>query len=151
MRDQLIGITVALADGTIARSGGKVVKNVAGFDLPKLFTGSFGTLGIIVEATFRLYACPKASRAVRFVMSEQDGLGRVLTALNANSSLTTAVQIEAQSDGSLSIAMYVEGLADTIDEKVRRVAQAASMLARYGRISTGICHRRGNRSLGVNW
>ncbi|MBG0821615.1 FAD-binding oxidoreductase [Planomonospora sp. ID91781] len=54
-RDLLIGITVVLADGTVARSGGKVVKNVAGYDLGKLFTGSYGTLGIITEAAFRLH------------------------------------------------------------------------------------------------
>jgi glycolate oxidase FAD binding subunit len=58
-RDLLIGITVVLADGTIARSGGKVVKNVAGYDLGKLFTGSLGTLGLIAELTFRLH--PRAT------------------------------------------------------------------------------------------
>lgn len=56
LRDLVIGMTIVLADGTIARAGGKVVKNVAGYDLPKLLTGSFGTLGIITEATFRLHA-----------------------------------------------------------------------------------------------
>lgn len=55
LRDLVIGMTIVLADGTIARSGGKVVKNVAGYDLPKLLTGSFGTLGIITEVTFRLH------------------------------------------------------------------------------------------------
>ncbi|WP_328853909.1 FAD-binding oxidoreductase [Microbispora hainanensis] len=59
-RDLLIGVTVVLADGTIARSGGKVVKNVAGYDLGKLFTGSYGTLGIIADATFRLHPLPAA-------------------------------------------------------------------------------------------
>ncbi|MGN6474288.1 MAG: FAD-binding oxidoreductase [Mycobacteriales bacterium] len=63
-RDLLIGITVVLADGTIARSGGKVVKNVAGYDLGKLFTGSFGTLGVIAECTFRLHPRPPAVRVV---------------------------------------------------------------------------------------
>ena len=48
VRDLLIGITVVLADGTLVHGGGRVVKNVAGYDLMKLFTGSFGTLGIIV-------------------------------------------------------------------------------------------------------
>jgi glycolate oxidase FAD binding subunit len=57
-RDLLIGITVVRADGTVARSGGKVVKNVAGYDLGKLFAGSRGTLGLIVQATFRLHPVP---------------------------------------------------------------------------------------------
>jgi glycolate oxidase FAD binding subunit len=63
-RDLLIGITVVLADGTVAKSGGKVVKNVAGYDLGKLFTGSFGTLGVIAECTFRLHPRPAARRVV---------------------------------------------------------------------------------------
>ncbi len=57
-RDLLIGVTVVLADGTVAKAGGKVVKNVAGYDLGKLFTGSYGTLGVIAEATFRLHPIP---------------------------------------------------------------------------------------------
>ena len=64
VRDQLIGMRVVLADGTIARGGGKVVKNVAGYDLPKLFIGSLGTLGVIVSATFRLYPRRPASRTI---------------------------------------------------------------------------------------
>ncbi|MFF0306388.1 FAD-binding oxidoreductase [Streptosporangium sp. NPDC004379] len=63
-RDLLIGVTVVLADGTVATSGGKVVKNVAGYDLGKLFTGSHGTLGVITEAVFRLGPVPPARRWV---------------------------------------------------------------------------------------
>src|SRR5579862_4186873 len=55
LRDLIIGITLALPDGTIAESGGKVVKNVAGYDLPKLATGALGTLGVITRAVFRLH------------------------------------------------------------------------------------------------
>jgi len=54
-RDLVLGMTVVLADGTIARVGGKVIKNVAGYDLAKLFTGSFGTLGLIAEVVVRLH------------------------------------------------------------------------------------------------
>src|SRR6266566_2265966 len=60
-RDLVIGITVVRADGTVASSGGKVVKNVAGYDLGKLFAGSYGTLGLIVEAVFRLHPLPTAA------------------------------------------------------------------------------------------
>src|SRR5437763_1191827 len=55
LRDLIIGVTLVLADGTVAKSGGKVVKNVAGYDLPKLATGSFGTLAVITQAVFRLH------------------------------------------------------------------------------------------------
>ena len=57
-RDLLLGMTVALSDGTVAKSGGKVIKNVAGYDLAKLFAGSFGTLGLIVQVAVRLHPLP---------------------------------------------------------------------------------------------
>ncbi|ACZ85241.1 FAD-binding oxidoreductase [Streptosporangium roseum] len=69
-RDLLIGVTVVLADGTTARSGGKVVKNVAGYDLGKLFTGSYGTLGVITEAAFRLHPIPDDRR---WIIAEPPG------------------------------------------------------------------------------
>jgi glycolate oxidase FAD binding subunit len=64
LRDMVIGITVVLADGTVARSGGHVIKNVAGYDLAKLFHGSLGTLGVIAEVVLRVYPIPKATRTV---------------------------------------------------------------------------------------
>ena len=54
----MLGVTVALSDGTIARAGGKVIKNVAGYDIGKLFTGSFGTLGVILSVCVRLHPLP---------------------------------------------------------------------------------------------
>ena len=65
VREHLIGIKVALADGTLIKAGGKVVKNVAGYDLCKLFIGSRGTLGVIVEATFKLRPLPEAEQFVQ--------------------------------------------------------------------------------------
>jgi glycolate oxidase FAD binding subunit len=64
-RDLLIGLTVITASGATVKGGGKVVKNVAGYDLPKLFIGAFGTLGVIVEATVKLRPRPDADRRAR--------------------------------------------------------------------------------------
>jgi FAD/FMN-containing dehydrogenase len=64
MRDLVIGVTVVLADGTIASSGGKVVKNVAGYDLGKLFSGSHGRLGLVARLALRLHPRPAASATV---------------------------------------------------------------------------------------
>lgn len=64
-REQILEVRVVRADGEIVRGGAKVVKNVAGYDLPKLFVGSLGTLGIIVEATLRAY--PVAEKSVSFI------------------------------------------------------------------------------------
>ncbi len=64
VRDLLIGTVVALADGTVAHGGGRVVKNVAGYDLNKLLIGSFGTLGVIAEATFKVLPLPEARGVV---------------------------------------------------------------------------------------
>ena len=64
-RDLVVGMRVALSDGTLAKSGGKVIKNVAGYDIAKLFAGSFGTLGAIVELSVRLHPiAPRSATAV---------------------------------------------------------------------------------------
>jgi glycolate dehydrogenase FAD-binding subunit len=63
-RDLIIGIDIVRADGVAAKAGGIVVKNVAGYDLGRLMTGSFGSLAVIVSATFKLYPLPAASRTV---------------------------------------------------------------------------------------
>ncbi|HEY9828674.1 MAG TPA: FAD-binding oxidoreductase [Stenomitos sp.] len=64
VRDLCLGLTFVRSDGKVAKAGGRVVKNVAGYDLMKLFTGSFGTLGIVTELTFRTYPLPEDSATV---------------------------------------------------------------------------------------
>ncbi|HYU57270.1 MAG TPA: FAD-binding oxidoreductase [Actinomycetota bacterium] len=80
-RDLLVGMTVVLSDGTIAKSGGRVIKNVAGYDLAKLFTGSFGTLGMIVQVAVRLHPKPREQMTVIGSTDDPDALGRAAAAL----------------------------------------------------------------------
>ena len=92
-RDLIIGMTLARADGTVAKSGGIVVKNVAGYDLARLLTGSFGSLGVILSATFKLAPVAAASRTVRVTLPEVGWIGRVADALLAQGSTPTAVEL----------------------------------------------------------
>jgi glycolate oxidase FAD binding subunit len=82
VRDLVIGMTVALSDGTVARSGGKVIKNVAGYDLAKLITGSRGTLGVILEVVVRLHPIPVARATAVFEPANADELGRKMLELS---------------------------------------------------------------------
>ena len=63
-RDLVLGVQVALPDGSLARAGSKVIKNVAGYDLAKLMTGAYGTLGVVTEVSLRLHPAPRESLTV---------------------------------------------------------------------------------------
>ncbi len=86
IRDMVLGLSFVRADGEIAKAGGRVVKNVAGYDLMKLFTGSYGTLGIITQVTFRTYPLPEAS-GTALLKGEAEAVARAVQTLR-NSSLT---------------------------------------------------------------
>jgi len=109
-RDLVIGITVVRADGTVASSGGKVVKNVAGYDLGKLFAGSYGTLGLIVEAVFRLHPLPAAA-AYTTVDAAGPAEARRMVAAAAGSQLApTAVEISRAGRGHpVHVGVLLEG------------------------------------------
>jgi glycolate oxidase FAD binding subunit len=98
LRDLIIGMTIVLADGTIAKSGGKVVKNVAGYDLHKLMTGAFGTLGVITEVTFRLH--PISQHAVTFTVSSPkiDRVKPLMHSIAASHLLTEGLQLRGAAD-----------------------------------------------------
>jgi glycolate oxidase FAD binding subunit len=83
MRDLAVGISVALSDGTLARSGGRVIKNVAGYDLAKLFCGSFGTLGLVVSVSVRLHPLPPATATATGATGAAERLGAAARALAA--------------------------------------------------------------------
>ena len=99
LRDLVIGMTLVLADGTIARSGGKVVKNVAGYDLCKLITGSLGTLAIITEATFRLHPLPQYTQTFTVFAPQAAQLTPLMQSIRASHLLTQAVQLRGDTNG----------------------------------------------------
>jgi glycolate dehydrogenase FAD-binding subunit len=77
-RDLVLGVTLVLADGTIANAGGKVVKNVAGFDLARLVCGSHGRLALIARASFRLHPLPGAARTLVVESGDTAGVAAAL-------------------------------------------------------------------------
>ena len=86
VRDWLIGIAVVGGDGELVRGGGKVVKNVSGYDLPKLYCGSWGTLGVIVETAFKVAPLPQASATLLAVLpGERNGEAAIEKLLAAGS------------------------------------------------------------------
>jgi glycolate oxidase FAD binding subunit len=128
VRDLLIGTRTALADGTIVRGGGRVVKNVAGYDLNKLLVGSYGTLGVIVEATFKVLPLPAASGelAGRFVRSG-DAFAAA-TAIARGAARPAAIVVEQGADGW---TLHVEARGDRAVVG-RTLADADDAVAAHG-------------------
>jgi FAD/FMN-containing dehydrogenase len=129
VRDYLIGMTVALADGRFISSGGKVVKNVAGYDLAKLFIGSRGSLGVIIEATFKLRPLPEIEKFVQArcaSLSDADKLiGTVL-----NSELTPIVfdahnmpGKDSRGDGSSTLVLGFAGTNEEVEWQLSKAGE----------------------------
>ena len=123
LRDLIIGVTLVLADGTVASSGGKVVKNVAGYDLPKLATGSFGTLGVITRAVFRLHPAPRNSRTLTITAADGGAMQRiVLSILNAQ-----IVPVAVQTTLGNEIDILLEGTWDGIAAQQAEITKIAAV------------------------
>ncbi|MGB8202190.1 MAG: FAD-binding oxidoreductase, partial [Pseudonocardiaceae bacterium] len=115
VRDLLIGITVVLADGTVTRSGGTVVKNVAGYDLGKLYTGSLGTLGVITEAVFRLHPLPEASRWITVLAVGAERAAAGIAAVRESQHDPVALEVDRGAPGDpVTVGVAVEGVREGI-------------------------------------
>jgi glycolate oxidase FAD binding subunit len=121
LRDLVIGATVVLADGTVARSGGHVIKNVAGYDLAKLFHGSLGTLGVIAELVLRLHPVPRAEATVSAACSAEDGFAVANRIIAAG--LEAAALEWCAEPGRLLVRL--EGTAEGVAERARAVCALA--------------------------
>ena len=108
-RDLLIGVTMVRADGVVAKAGGRVVKNVAGYDLGKLVIGSFGTLAVITETVFRLHPLPAARRLVTVPFDRPEQAQRLVQAVVHAQVVPAAVEIEWTARGPGRVDVLLEG------------------------------------------
>ena len=137
VRDLLLGLRIALPSGEIAHFGGKVVKNVAGYDMCKLFLGSLGALGIIVEATFKLYALPERDETLLAVLPSLESGAAAVAQLMATQLLpsqillldpiaTQAVAPEIATQavaGTALLLVNCEGMDEAVERQLADIAR----------------------------
>ena len=118
-RDLLIGITVVRADGVVAKAGGRVVKNVAGYDLGKLMIGSFGTLAVVTEALFRLHADPPVQRWVSVEVDDPAAAHDAVQCVVHAQVVPAAVEVDQPVDGRATVTVLLGGKAEGVEGRVR--------------------------------
>ena len=128
LRDLIIGMTIVLADGTIARTGGKVVKNVAGYDLHKLMIGSLGTLGVIAEVNFRLHPVEEHARTWTAVAPGAEIFAAPLRALMDSQMTPSCVQVRT-SRQECALDVRIAGLPACLDEYAARMQDIFGQIA----------------------
>jgi glycolate oxidase FAD binding subunit len=121
LRDLLLGVTLVRADGAVAHGGGKVVKNVAGFDLPKVVAGSLGTLGLITEVTLRLHPLPEVSATYHRAQLDAAGVTQSVLALRHAQLEPSAVVAVRDSGGRYELGVRLEGFARGVERDGARL------------------------------
>jgi glycolate oxidase FAD binding subunit len=142
VRDMLLGISFVRSDGQIAKAGGRVVKNVAGYDLMKLFTGSYGTLGILTEVTFRVYPVQEASGTV-VLIGEKEAIISATKTLLASALTPTAVDLlstqlvtQVGLGQGLGLMVRFQSVTESVKEQSSRLLEVGEKLGLQGIIYT---------------
>ncbi|HUH64173.1 MAG TPA: FAD-binding oxidoreductase, partial [Terracidiphilus sp.] len=114
LRDLVLGVEVALAGGNVIKAGGKVVKNVAGYDLSKLVIGSLGTLGVITRAVFRLHPIPVATVTYSTLLSTAAEANQLVLNILDSQLVYTGLQIRADTPHQIAVHVRFEGIAESL-------------------------------------
>jgi glycolate oxidase FAD binding subunit len=141
VRDLVIGMKAALITGEQIKAGGKVVKNVAGYDMCKLFIGSLGTLGVITEATVRVAPLPEKSASV-VVTGDFGGVNKFLSAFSQRQLFPAAVTLTNNGSAeNWQIAFWCEGVEENLARHVRELQDLARPMDLPARILHDGAHR----------
>jgi glycolate oxidase FAD binding subunit len=124
-RDLVIGVQLATADGTLAKAGGQVVKNVAGYDLGKLVTGSFGSLAVIISATFKLSPLPTSSKTLAVTVENDARLGEIVKQMMASQLEPLAFELRSAKASRYEIIIRFASLPAVVDAQI---GQARALL-----------------------
>lgn len=142
VRDMLLGISFVRSDGQIAKAGGRVVKNVAGYDLMKLFTGSYGTLGILTEVTLRVYPVQEAAATV-VLTGEKDAIASATKTLLASALTPTAVDLLSTKlvtqlglGQGIGLMVRFQSVTDSVKEQSSRLLEVGQQLGLQGTLYT---------------
>jgi len=149
LRDLVIGSTLALADGTLASSGGRVVKNVAGYDLSKLVTGALGTLGVITRAIFRLHPLPKITRTLSFSAGNAAEMQRSMLAVQDSALGHSALEMHFARDVPPRANILLEGTEAGMASQERKAREILRPML-VSESSAGVWSERQNLLTGLD-
>jgi glycolate oxidase FAD binding subunit len=125
IRDLVLGLEMALPDGSVIKAGGKVVKNVAGYDLTKLAIGSLGTLGVITRAVFRLHPAPFATASYSACLTSASDAVKVMLAILDSHLVYTGLQLRAQRADQITVDARFEGIAESLQDQFLKLGGVA--------------------------
>lgn len=138
VRDLLLGISFVRCDGQVAKAGGRVVKNVAGYDLMKLFTGSYGTLGVLTEVTLRVYPISKASGTV-VLLGDVEAIDAATKTLLASALTPIAVDVLSTQlttklglGQSMALIVRFQSVAESVQQQSSRLLEVGQKLGLQG-------------------
>lgn len=141
LRDLVLGLDLALPDGNVVRTGGKVVKNVAGYDLTKLAIGSLGTLGVITRVIFRLHPVAVATASWTLLLPSAQAMAQMMQVIRQSHVVFTGLQVRAERAEQMAVDVRCEGIAESLNEYAVRLGKTAGKV-KFAESAPGVWEAR---------